>query len=99
MNMELSTRVRARLYAVTAVACVVWLVQSTMQSNADGSLWHWTTIVFSLSLLIVIGYTAYRAVSDWNHDDAADRPDRQVRQAPDQDGNDTAPAHQPGIRP
>ncbi|PST45956.1 hypothetical protein CPA40_08270 [Bifidobacterium callitrichos] len=64
--MKLNKQSTARLYALTCVACVVWLVQSLMEANADGSLTNWATIIFSLCLLVVIGWTGYNAISGWN---------------------------------
>ncbi|MBT1173371.1 hypothetical protein JS528_08435 [Bifidobacterium sp. MA2] len=67
--MNLNKKSSARLYAVTAVACAAWLVQSLMEANADGSLTNWATIVFSLCLLVVIGWTSYNAITGWNAKD------------------------------
>lgn len=67
--MNLNKKSTARLYALTCVACVAWLVQSLMEANADGSLTNWSTIVFSLCLLVVIGWTAYSAITGWNATD------------------------------
>lgn len=67
--MKLNKQSTARLYALTCVACVVWLVQSLMEANSDGSLTNWATIVFSLCLLVVIGWTGYNAISGWNAKD------------------------------
>ena len=64
--MELTQIHRARLYALTAVACTIWLIQSLIEAYSDGSLLTWPTIVFSLCLLVVIGYTGYCAVKDWS---------------------------------
>lgn len=63
--MKIAKAQRAKLYAITALASAIWLVQSLMQAHDDGTLTHWSTIVFSICLLAVIGYTAYCAVTDW----------------------------------
>lgn len=63
--MQLNERTRARLYALTALACLGWLAQSLYQAHADGTLATWPTIILSVSLLVVIGYTGYCAVSGW----------------------------------
>lgn len=70
--MKFNKSQRARLYALTAVAAAAWLAQSLMRAQADGTLMHWSTIIFSICLLIVVGYTAYCAVSDWNAPDDED---------------------------
>ena len=71
--MELTETHRARLYALTAVACVIWLVQSLMEAHGDGSLFTWPTVVFSLCLAVVIVYTSYSAIKGWSaNDDGAD---------------------------
>nr|WP_278746756.1 hypothetical protein [Bifidobacterium catenulatum] len=67
--MRLNTHSTARLYALTCLACVIWLAQSLMQAQADGSLLDWSTIVFSLCLLVVIGWCARCAVVGWNTKD------------------------------
>ena len=69
--MRLNTHSTARLYALTCLACVIWLAQSLMQAQADGSLLDWSTIVFSLCLLVVIGWCARCAVVGWNTKDGA----------------------------
>lgn len=59
--MQLNERARARLYALTALACVLWLGQSLYEANKDGSLTSWATWVFAACLLVVIGWTGYNA--------------------------------------
>ena len=54
--MKLTARSTSRMYALTCLACVIWLWQSLVEANNDGSLFNWTTIVFSLCLLVVIGW-------------------------------------------
>ena len=59
--MQLNERARARLYALTALACVLWLGQSLYEADKDGSLTSWATWVFAACLLVVIGWTGYNA--------------------------------------
>ena len=70
MNRKLNTRATARLYAITCVACIVWLAQSLVEAESDGTIGHWSTIVFALCLLVVIAWTGYNAFTGWNKDDA-----------------------------
>ncbi|WP_196779085.1 carbon starvation protein [Bifidobacterium choloepi] len=69
--MKLTTSSRARLYALTCLATVIWFVQSITQAEADGTLFSWSSIIFLLCLTVVIGYTGYSAVKDWNVPDPA----------------------------
>jgi len=73
--MEFNERTRARLYAVTCLACIVWLIQSLCESNADGSLASWATIVFSLCLGVVIAWTGWNAFTGWNAADEKQEED------------------------
>ena len=69
--MKLTARSTSRMYALTCLACVIWLWQSLVEANNDGSLFNWATIVFSLCLLVVIGWSGWNAVAGW-------RPPRRV---------------------
>ena len=74
--MKLTARSTSRMYALTCLACVIWLWQSLVEANNDGSLFNWATndgslfnwatIVFSLCLLVVIGWSGWNAVAGWN---------------------------------
>lgn len=64
--MKLTARSTSRMYALTCLACVIWLWQSLVEANNDGSLFNWATIVFSLCLLVVIGRSGRNAVAGWN---------------------------------
>ena len=64
--MKLTEAHRARLYALTAVACAIWLVQSLMEASRDGSILTWPTLVFSICLVVVVGYTGFNAVRGWS---------------------------------
>lgn len=57
--MKLSDHAHGRLYALTSLASLIWLVQSLTQAHADGSLLTWPTAIFSLCLAIVVAYTGY----------------------------------------
>lgn len=59
--MQMNARAKARLYALTALACVLWLGQSLYEANRDGSLSSWATWVFAACLVVVIGWTGYNA--------------------------------------
>ena len=69
MNMEFNTRTRARLDALTRLACLAWLVQTVVQSYGDGTLLTWPTAILALCLIVVVGYTGYNAVAGWNAGD------------------------------
>lgn len=76
MNLKLNARATARLYAITCVACVVWLAQSLVEAESDGTITHWSTIVFALCLLVVIAWTGYSAFTGWNKTDEQDDADK-----------------------
>ena len=60
--MNINSTARARLYALTAVACAIWLFQNCVEANASGDLLSWSNII----LIIVTGYCAVNAVLGWN---------------------------------
>lgn len=64
--MKLTTSGRARLYAITSTSCIVWLIQSVIEANEDGTLFSYATIILSLCLVFVSGYCAFNAIRDWN---------------------------------
>lgn len=66
--MKLTTSARARLYAITGVACIIWLVQTLIEAHGDGTLFSWATIVLALCLIVVSVYCVANAVRDWNAD-------------------------------
>ena len=39
--MKLTARSTSRMYALTCLACVIWLWQSLVEANNDGSLFNW----------------------------------------------------------
>lgn len=74
--MKLTEQTRARMYALTALACVVWLVQSLVEAAHSSSLLSWPNVVFSICLLVVIGYTGYCAVTGWNAEETKRNEDQ-----------------------
>lgn len=58
----MTEKAQSRLYALTALACIIWLVQSTVEAVNDGSMWSIWNLFFTLALLIVIGWTGFNAV-------------------------------------
>ena len=68
--MNINSTARARLYALTAVACAIWLVQNCVEANASGDLLSWSNIILSICLIIVTGYCAVNAVLGWNTKEA-----------------------------
>ena len=69
--MKLTARSPSRMYALTCLACVIWLWQSLVEANNDGSLFNWATIVFSLCLLVVIGWSGWNDVAGCNAKETA----------------------------
>ena len=51
--MKITASSTSRMYELTCLACVLWL-------------FNWATIVFSLCLLVVIGWSGWNAVAGWN---------------------------------
>ena len=75
--MKLSDHAHGRLYALTSLASLIWLVQSLTQAHADGSLLTWPTAIFSLCLAIVVAYTGYcgfRMIRSTASDPSASEP-------------------------
>lgn len=68
--MNITSAARARLYALTAVACAIWLVQTCVEANNAGELFSWSNVIFSICLIIVTGYCAVNAVLGWNTKEA-----------------------------
>lgn len=60
--MKLNGSAQTRLYVMTAVACMFWLIQSLYESIHDGSLQTWPTWVLTISLLIVIAHSLRQAI-------------------------------------
>lgn len=66
--MKLNDTARARLYALTCIACAIWLVQTCVEANAAGDLFSWSNIVFGACLAIVTVYCGVNAVRGWTTD-------------------------------
>jgi F0F1-type ATP synthase membrane subunit b/b' len=60
---NLTDKAQSRLYALTSLACIVWLVQSSIEASNDGSIWTLWNIFFSICLLVVIGWTGWEAIT------------------------------------
>ncbi len=56
---------KTRLYALTALACLAWLIQSIYEAVRKDQLFAWSNIVFSLCLIAVTAYTGYCAIVGW----------------------------------
>lgn len=63
--MNITPAARARLYALTATVCAIWLVQTCVEANNAGELFSWSNVIFSICLIIVTGYCAVNAVLGW----------------------------------
>ena len=56
---------RMRLYALTCVACIAWLVQSISQDIKDGALASAPSIILIVCISVAILYTGISAVQLW----------------------------------
>ena len=56
---------RMRLYALTCVACIAWLVQSISQDIKDGTLATAPSIILIVCISVAILYTGISAVQLW----------------------------------
>lgn len=65
----MNEKFRMRLYAMTSVACVAWLVQSTMEAKGDGTLWTAPSIILLVCQVIAILYTGVNAFLIWMRSD------------------------------
>ena len=72
----MNDRSRMMLYALTAVACVMWIWQSVKESMNDGTIISTSNIIFSGMHCIAAIYCAANALILWwrqpGKDDAAD---------------------------
>jgi len=63
MNKELDDIAKSRLYGLTSIVCSIWLLQSGYKTMvSEQNLLTISNIVFYLSILIVIAYTAYSSL-------------------------------------
>ena len=72
----MNDRSRMMLYALTAVACVMWIWQSVKESMNDGTIISTSNIIFLVCIGIAAIYCAANALILWwrqpGKDDAAD---------------------------
>ena len=59
---------KTRMYALTTFFMSIWLFQSLYGSYKSGDLFAWYTLIFSLCLLIVIGYCGYNAFKGFSQE-------------------------------
>ncbi len=80
----MNDRSRMMLYALTAVACVIWIWQSAKEAMADGTMISTSNIIFLVCIGVAAVYCAANALILWwrqpskedaENDDAADTPD------------------------
>ena len=68
---------RIRLYALTCIACIAWLVQSVSSDLKDGTLATAPSIILIVCIAIAVLYTGISAAQLWitqgqSHDDKND---------------------------
>lgn len=61
----MNDRSRMMLYALTSVACVIWIWQSVKESMADGTLTSTANIIFLICIGIAVVYCAANALILW----------------------------------
>lgn len=61
----MNDRSRMMLYALTALACVVWIYQSVKESMADGTIISTSNIIFLVCIGIAALYCAANALMLW----------------------------------
>ncbi|PNY18438.1 carbon starvation protein [Streptococcus parauberis] len=67
MNKELNSASKARLYGLTSIVCSIWLIQTIYQTIKLGEpIFSFLNIVFYISIIIVVVYTAISAKSERN---------------------------------
>ena len=59
---SMSDTAKNRLYALTCIACIAWLVQSIHEYVKHGTLISYGSIIFIVGLLTVIIYTGINAL-------------------------------------
>lgn len=59
---SMSDTAKNRLYALTCIACIAWLVQSIHEYVKHGTLTSYGSIIFIVCLLTVIIYTGINAL-------------------------------------
>lgn len=78
----MNDRSRMMLYALTAVACVIWIWQSAKEAMADGTMISTSNIIFLVCIGIAAVYCAVNALILWWRQPGKD----------DEDDNDNADA-------
>ncbi|WP_051263297.1 hypothetical protein [Tuberibacillus calidus] len=61
----MNDKAKMRLYALTSIACLVWLVEAMVRDYKNGQMSSVLSIIFYACMLIVILYTAYSALQIW----------------------------------
>ena len=88
----MNDRSRMMLYALTAVACVMWIWQSVKESMNDGTIISTSNIIFLVCIGIAAIYCAANALILWwrqpGKDDAAD--DDETDKAEENEHDDVA---------
>ena len=89
----MNDRSRMMLYALTAVACVMWIWQSVKESMNDGTIISTSNIIFLVCIGIAAIYCAANALILWwrqpGKDDAADA-EAEAEQAEENEHDDVA---------
>ena len=99
----MNDRSRMMLYALTAVACVMWIWQSVKESMNDGTIISTSNIIFLVCIGIAAIYCAANALILWwrqpGKDDAADEAEENehddVADTADTDTADAKENHNP----
>lgn len=86
----MNDRSRMMLYALTALACVVWIWQSVQESMADGTMISTSNIIFLVCIGIAAVYCAANALMLWWHQPGKNDEDESG------DGEDSADATNDG---
>ena len=56
---------RMRLYALTSIACIAWLVQTIVSTAKDGTLATAPTIILIACIAVAVVYTGFNAAQLW----------------------------------
>ncbi|PJM79366.1 hypothetical protein [Bifidobacterium scaligerum] len=83
----MNDRSRMMLYALTALACVVWIWQSVQESMADGTMISTSNIIFLVCIGIAAIYCAANALMLWWHQPGNDDKDDVQTDDHDTDAN------------
>lgn len=57
-----SNRSRGFLYAVTNIACLIWLITSVVDFNKKGTITHWSSILFIVCIVLILILTAWQTI-------------------------------------